>query len=550
MNIIEFIEDPHLINDKRLSAAQKVSLKAVYGLHLNQAELKIFRKITGHKQYRAGREYPEASFVLGRRSGKSDQLASNIALYEACSRKHKLSVGQIGVVMIVASELKRQSKIVFNYCLEKLEQSPVLKRLIKKVTAEEILLTNNISIQVYPCNLARIRGQSLVTFIGDETAFWKSEGKNVDEDVVNAARPGLEFPYSKLLKISSPYMMRGEIYNDYKRYFGKQSKDIIVFKGDTLLFNPSYSKKKIEALKRRDPTAYRTEILAEFRADLSAMYDPLIIDDAVDPDRPLELPYRNKYTYQAFVDVAGGGGKDSYALAIGHEENGLIVVDVIRSRQPKFNPEEVTAQYCELLKKYKISSVTGDKYSGDWASNAFNKYGITYERSEKSKSELYLEAESLFNTQRINIPKKESVLSQFKMLVRRTRSGGKDSVDTDSGQPEDEANVIAGICEIFAEYDRRPQPWIWCPKGPIDRIIEDLKKQEKQARSEFIKKQKEKEALLQKTIKVKMLKDLKASLDGISVKEYKKEEIYNVPEILVNSWLKKGIAEKIKAVNH
>jgi len=362
--------------------------------------------------------------------------------------------------MIVASELKRQSKIVFNYCLEKLEQSPVLKRLIRKVTAEEILLTNNISIQVYPCNLARIRGQSLVTFIGDETAFWKSEGKNVDEDVVNAARPGLEFPYSKLIKISSPYMMRGEIYNDYKRYFGKQSKDIIVFKGDTLLFNPSYSKKKIEALKRRDPTAYRTEILAEFRADLSAMYDPLIIDESVDPDRPLELPYRNECSYQAFVDVAGGGGKDSYALAIGHEENERIIIDVIRSRKPPFNPEEVTFQYCELLKQYKIDSVTGDKFSGDWASNAFNKYGISYERSEKSKSELYLEAESIFNTGRMDIPAKDPLLSQLKMLVRKTRSGGKDSVDTDSGQPEDEANVLAGVCSMVTDEINRPQPWV------------------------------------------------------------------------------------------
>jgi len=46
MDIIKFIEDPQLINDKRLSAAQKVSLKAVYGLHLNQAEMKIFRKNT------------------------------------------------------------------------------------------------------------------------------------------------------------------------------------------------------------------------------------------------------------------------------------------------------------------------------------------------------------------------------------------------------------------------------------------------------------------------------------------------------------------------
>jgi hypothetical protein len=449
MDIIEFIEDSSLIGDTSLSVPQKVSLKAVYGLEMNQKERAVFRKITGRKQYRAGNEVPEATFILGRRSGKSDKLASNIALYEACSRKHDLSVGQVGVVMIVASELKRQSKIVFNYCLEKLERSPVLKKMIKKTIGEEILLNNGVSIQVYPCNLARIRGQSLIAFIGDEAAFWKSEGKSIDEDVLNAARPGLDFSYSKLIKISSPYWMRGEIFTDYKRYFGKPSKDHIVIKGSTDLFNPSYSKKKIEALKRRDPTAYRTEFLAEFRSDLSAMYDPAIIDNAVNHDRPLELPFREENQYRTFVDVAGGGGRDSYALAIGHKENDMIIIDAIRSRKPPFNPEETTKEFCDLLKKYSISSVTGDKFSGDWASTAFEKNGINYNRSEKSKSELYLECEALFNTDRLELPKKEPALTQLKSLVRKTRSGGKDSVDTDSGQPEDEANVIAGAAVLF-----------------------------------------------------------------------------------------------------
>ena len=42
MNIIQFIEDPNLINDQSLSPAQKMSLKAVYGLPLNNAERKLF----------------------------------------------------------------------------------------------------------------------------------------------------------------------------------------------------------------------------------------------------------------------------------------------------------------------------------------------------------------------------------------------------------------------------------------------------------------------------------------------------------------------------
>lgn len=458
MNITQFIADPNLINDQSLSPAQKMSLKAVYGLQLNEEEIKLFKKTTGLTQY-VPREWDEASFILGRRSGKSDKLASNIALYEACSREHKLSRGEIGVVMLVSSELRRQSRILYSYILHKLQESPILSKLIKNVTSEEIALTNGVIIQVYPCNVARIRGASLIAFIGDEVAFWKNEGRDIDTDVLDAARPGLSFHYSKMIKISSPYMMRGEIYYDFKNYYGKPNEDVLVFQGGTELFYPGYSKDKLKKMKTKNPISYQTEYMANFRADMSSMYDPTAIDKAVNYDRPMELPPRSEYQYAAFVDVAGGGGRDSFAMAIGHLEGEKVVIDVVRSRQPKFNPDEVTAQCCELLEQYSVYSVIGDKFSGDYASNSFASRGVNYEKCEKSKSELYLEVESTFNTERIEIPDRELLITQLKNLVRKARSGGKDSVD--SPWPEDEANVVVGVSHLFLEnfgYIRTPPP--------------------------------------------------------------------------------------------
>jgi len=459
MTIIEFVE--HVIGDKSLSPAQRMALKAIYGLPLTAEELTIYKLTSGLSDY-VPKERAEATFILARRCGKSDKLASNIALYEACAREHKLSVGETGVVMIVSSELKRQSRIVFDYCLGKLEGSKVLRRMIKRTTTDEIELTNGISIQVYPCNVARIRGASLVCFVGDECAFWKSEGKSIDKDVLDAARPGLSFPYSKMIKISTPWMMRGEVYDDYKRYWGKPESEVLVLQGDIYTFRPDYSQKKLDAARRRDPVAFETEWLARFRTDLSGMYDPAVIDGAVNPDRPLELPFRTaKGLRAAFVDVAGGGGRDSYAIALGRLEGERVIVEVVRSRAPKFNPEEVTAQYCELLKSYQIYEVTGDKFSGDFASSLFQKAGINYRRAEKSKSELYVEAEGGFNAAQVEIPMKEPLISQLKSLVRKARSGGRDSVDTDGGAPEDEANVVAGLIDTLQERTRGGEPMIW-----------------------------------------------------------------------------------------
>lgn len=451
MNIIEFIEDPNLINDKTLSLAQKTVLKAIYGLPLTYDEREMFTKITALTRCRTGIEWSEASIIIGRRGGKTEKFASNIALYEACIREHKLTPGQTGVVMLVASEKKRQAKICFKYIRAKLQQSPVLSKMIDNITQECISLKNNVEIWVYPCSVGRVRGESLICFIGDETAHWKIEGVDVDIDVLDSARPGLDFPYSKMIKISTPYMMKGEIYNDYKQFYGKPNDDCIVFQGSTQLFNPSYSDSKLKKLKKRKPLTYETEHMAHFRSDLSAMYDPEMIDKAINFDRPLEIPRIDGKEYISFVDVAGGGGKDSYSISIGHLENERVIIDVVRSRQPKFNPDEVTSQYCNLVKDYGINKVYGDKFSGDWASNSWAKNGIDYERSEKTKSELYLESESPFNTERIDIPNKELLITQLKNLIRKTRSGGRDSVDTDSGQPEDEANACAGVVWLLTQ---------------------------------------------------------------------------------------------------
>ncbi len=447
--IIQFIEE--VIGDKSLSPAQKVVLRSVYGEPLSDDELSIFRELTKLERYRP-REWGECTIVAGRGSGKSNQLASNLAIFEAVGRVHQLSVGEIATVMIISTEQRRQSRVEFNYILKKMEGSPMLRMTIESTTSDEIRLKNGVIIMVFPCNLARVRGASIQMCIADEVGFWKSEGHSIDREVLEAVRPGLRLPHSKLLKISSPYWMRGELYFDWKHYHGVENDDVLVFQGATELFFPAFSKKRLDAARRRDPVSFATEYGAQFRSDLSGLLDPAMIEAAVNHDRPLELSYRQAVgPYYAFVDVAGGGGKDSYAMAIGHLEGEKVIVDVVRSVRPKFNPEEVTRQYCDLLKDYQINTVQGDKFSGDWASNAYAKFQLGYNRAEKTKSELYLEAEKIFNTGRIEIPNKEPMVSQFGSLVRRVRAGGRDSVDTDSGgQPEDEANVVAGVAVMVA----------------------------------------------------------------------------------------------------
>lgn len=56
----------------------------------------------------------------------------------------------------------------------------------------------------------------------------------------------------------------------------------------------------------------------------------------------------------------------------------------------------MTKEIALLLRSYRCSSVTGDRYSGEWVREAFDKHDITYNHSELTKSETYLQNLPMF----------------------------------------------------------------------------------------------------------------------------------------------------------
>ena len=78
-----------------------------------------------------------------------------------------------------------------------------------------------------------------------------------------------------------------------------------------------------------------------------------------------------------------------------------------------------------LLAIYGITRVYGDRYAGEWPREQFRKRNIRYVRSEKTKSQLYIELLPLLNSGRIVLPKSERLVNQLCGLERRTRSQGR-----------------------------------------------------------------------------------------------------------------------------
>lgn len=159
--------------------------------------------------------------------------------------------------------------------------------------------------------------------------------------------------------------------------------------------------------------------------------------------------------YHAFTDPSGGSA-DSWTLAICHgEQRGgewVAVLDVVREMRPPFSPDAVVADYAALLKQYRVTTVVGDKYAGEFPRELFRKHGgITYQPSERSKSDIYLETLPLLNAHRLELLDDRRLAAQLLGLERRGSRGGKDSIDHAPRAHDDLANAVAGGLLLVGE---------------------------------------------------------------------------------------------------
>ena len=100
-------------------------------------------------------------------------------------------------------------------------------------------------IEIATASFRSTRGYSYAAMLADEVAFWRSDETtlNPDVEILRALRPGLaSIPGAMLLMASSPYAKRGELYNAYRRHFGKDDGRVLVWKASTQEMNPSIDK--------------------------------------------------------------------------------------------------------------------------------------------------------------------------------------------------------------------------------------------------------------------------------------------------------------------
>lgn len=465
--IVEFVTDPQLLG-LSLSDAQECLLRSIYGLPLSGDQLELWRACTGRETY-SGKPYAEVTVVAGARAGKDSRIAAPIVCYEALFGGHEeqLSRGERGMVPLVAQD-SRAAGIAFGYVRSYLEGSPLLAGRVERVLTREIELTNGITVACFPCTLRSLRGWSIPVGVMDELGFYRLEGQaDSDAEIQTSLRRGqLSFPAPRLVKISTPYLKSGVLWEDFSRHFGEDNPDILVWRASSALMNPTLRGSRLEQVKRLDPLRFSREYEAEFSDDLTAFLPFEWVDDAVQKGRR-ELPPRNNVTYYGACDPSGGG-QDAFTVAIVHleQEEGApprIVQDVLRGwrRKGKESPDlrAVVGEIAGLLRDYLIGSVVGDRYAAAWVSQAFGEEGTEYIASPWSKAQAYLEVLPVFSQGRLEILDHPQLVRELQCLERRTRAGGKDIVDHPRGGHDDYANVLALAAASALSAASAPPLW-------------------------------------------------------------------------------------------
>jgi hypothetical protein len=404
-----------------------------------------FRQFTGRRTPRSG-GYPEAAAIVGVQSGKS-QIAGVMAAFAAIT-------GQDGThALLLAQDQRSALRTLLRYARQPFESLPLFASEVARDVADSLELRNGVSLSAYPCKPASIRGLRAALAVVDELAFFvTTDGRPVDQEMLRAARGRLATTGGKLVILSSPYAAAGALYDLHRRHYGRDDSPVLVWQASAPAMNPTLPADYIERMAQEDPEAYRSEVLGEFRQGISTFLDADTIAASVEQGARERVRIHG-VAYVSFDDPASGSGSDAWTKAIAHREGERVVLDVLRTWSPPFNPSGVIAESAALSSAYGLHSTTGDRFAAGFVLEGFRAHGVTYAPSTLDRSALYLELLPLMNADRVRLLDVPDLLRELRGLERRRGVAGRDRIDHRPGQHDDRANAAAGALVLAAGRD-------------------------------------------------------------------------------------------------
>lgn len=478
--IQNFVKAQGFIDLKTVTPAQVVALKLVFNQTLDPTtQHGIFSEIKDDQgkfdletvqmtetelfAYMTGRDYDEfiadrdedtklntINLIIGRRGGKT-LIASILAILSAVKMNWKpyLQKTPFATVLIMSHD-SSFSEETLEQIRTLIEDSPILRRCInhaKKNTQKtmnlrtpwlvdpkkpEKITYSRVQIKVAPARAKSPRGAAICGALCDEIAFWNLEEnlKDTDEDILKALRPATaQFgDLATLIKLSSPGIKQGVLYNEYLRWQEKSLPDnYVVLKAPSWVWNTILPKKAYQEEQQLNDDSFDTEFRANFTDSLSnwiqGHYIELCVDKGV-----IEIPSESGVNYRAAIDA--GFKQDSFTFSIvGKKDNRVKQYVSIGWAASKLNPVDsidVAKSISKFCKLYKINRVVADQYSFQPLRSIFAMYDMVLEErtfTNTLKHKIYWNLRKLIHDESIDLldnPKQTKELKE--LVVERTGS--------------------------------------------------------------------------------------------------------------------------------
>lgn len=377
MDILDLLDEPKLLGKFFRSDTWhnwRIFLAAAFNLphRLTSSDLAVFRLATGRSTIPT--LVTEIFCCCGRRAGKS-QIAAVIAIFFAFIKQYpNRAVGEVITVPIVAAT-RSQARTILRYVRGFIDAVPHFRKLVVRDTGEMIELSNGATIEILVGSSRSIRGYTFGCALCDEIAFWEV-GENFadpDDAILEAMRPSLATIEGSLLVCrSSPYARRGELWSAYQKHFGNDASSVLFWKaaskcrsgGSGVEMNLSLPQRTVDAAFEADERAAAADFHAEFRRDVESIVTLETINANVVRGRTQLLPAQS-VRYVAFCDPSGGSS-DSFTAAIAHAAGNRVVLDCLLEFVPPFSPDVVVEDICRKLAEYRLTSICGDRFGGEW----------------------------------------------------------------------------------------------------------------------------------------------------------------------------------------
>ncbi len=433
-------------------------LKAIDGLPLTDDEFETFKKFTGRSERPSG-PYQTVLILAGRRAGKSFFTALKL-VHAAVFKRWPPFLGKAYILCLAADKL--QAGVVHGYVKDILRQ-PAFRGMVARETAEEIELTNRITIGIHTSSFRTLRGLRILGAAADEASFWydAENSRNPAGEVINSLEPALgETDGAQLLIPTTPYIRSGPTFQFFRDYWGKEDDAVLVWKSGTTDLNPTYRQAIIDRAMLKDPSKAKTEYYAEFRDDLETFVSLELIARAVVPGR-LSLPYNPRCAYHVFCDpselVKSG---DSMTLAVSHVASGKLIVDRLDEVRPPADPKDVIDRFSATCREYHVSEIVEDRVSIGWIRSDFEKKNIRVEPCSVSKSDLYAFLSVKLQGDLVEIPDDDRLVDQMLGLEKRNLTGGVTRIDHAPGGHDDLVNSLAGAVWLASEAESRGEAFL------------------------------------------------------------------------------------------